>query len=66
MSRRLFVEPVLRPGYTRDELNALLAERRILTLQREFIASGAQSHGMCCAGQADACLQPVAETPHVA
>ena len=48
MSLHCFAVPALNPEPALSELNAFLAQQRVLALQREFIADGARSCWVFC------------------
>jgi superfamily II DNA helicase RecQ len=48
MSLHFFFVPAARPGTAQDELNIFLAQERVLTLTREFVADGANSGWAVC------------------
>jgi superfamily II DNA helicase RecQ len=48
VSLHFFFVPAARPGTAQDELNLFLAQERVLTLTREFVADGANSGWAVC------------------
>lgn len=53
MKLRFFAIPALEPEAATDELNRFCAGRRIIELQREFVADGVRSFWSICVGYQD-------------